>query len=119
MARILFLFLMQAVTESIEKEWRKENRALPSLRHKRIDKDLIQGQLVGQKDCDKTLGEIVEILCLLFVDDGVFTFNSREELAKYTPFLYRAFSRFGLIMHVGTEDSKSKSEALCIPARHG
>jgi len=47
-----------------------------------------------------------------YADDTAFTFESREDCAKTTPVIFKHFARWGLEVHVGTDDATSKSEIL-------
>jgi hypothetical protein len=63
MAPVLFLFLMQALSEKLEKEWKKNNITISEFRH--FPKPG-KGPLLGQKQEAK--GKTFELFCLLCVD---------------------------------------------------
>ena len=50
-----------------------------------------------------------------YVDDSFFVFQTRQELQQAIIDLDKHFARFGLIMHLGSENTKSKSEAMFFP----
>ena len=62
----------------------------------------------------KTKGTIFELFLSLYVDDGSFMFESKADLKKGTAILYHHMKRFGLLMHLGRDGGKSKTEALYI-----
>ena len=69
-----------------------------------------------------TKGAIFELLLSLFVDDTALVTNTCNELQLAAEELHKLFSCFGLLMHVSEkktdgEWTKSKNEALYIPAR--
>jgi len=49
---------------------------------------------------------------LLYVDDGAFAYSSKQELENGTQQLHDHLVKFGLQMHVGSENPKSKTEAM-------
>jgi hypothetical protein len=114
MAPILFLFVMQAFSETLEDKWEKEwGLTKPTYHFHRSKKAREHGRLLAQ-DC-KAKGTFFEILYLLYVDDGTFLFDSREALEKgANRRIYQHFARLGLKMHIGHEGGKSKTEAMYI-----
>ena len=48
----------------------------------------------------------------LFADDCALYFSSRADLVTSTSYLYSHLSKFGLMMHVGSGDVLSKTEAM-------
>ncbi|EJK61155.1 hypothetical protein THAOC_18404 [Thalassiosira oceanica] len=60
-----------------------------------------------------------EVRKCLFVDDGAFPFNSREQLALGCEVIYDHFARFGLEMHIGRtvngKETASKTECVFFP----
>ena len=53
---------------------------------------------------------------LLFVDDGAFTCENRDDIEQATQIIHDHFPQFSLQMHVGTTNSKSKTGAMYFPA---
>jgi hypothetical protein len=108
MAPVLFLFLMQAMAEALEKEWGDID--MPQFRHfeKRNS-----GRLLGQDW--KAKGKLFELCYLLHVDDGAFIFTNRRDMIKASRIIHQTMARFGLIMHVGRDGKPSKTEAMCHP----
>jgi hypothetical protein len=51
----------------------------------------------------------------LYIDNGSFIFESKEDMTKGVSILYQQMKRFGLLMHIGKDGSKSKTEALYTP----
>ena len=52
---------------------------------------------------------------ILYADDQAFIFTSRLDLIRESDIIYRLLVRFGLMMHVGKNGGKSKTEAKLIP----
>jgi len=52
---------------------------------------------------------------LLYINDGVFLTESREEAEATAQKIYTHFACFGLQMHVGSPNKKSKMEAVYFP----
>ena len=73
-----------------------------------------KGRLLGQNT--KAQGSPFNCNSSLYVDDSFFCFQTRQELHQATIELNAHFAHFGLIMHVGSNASKSKSEAMFFPA---
>ena len=49
----------------------------------------------------------------LYADDGAFLFTYRKDLERGTNILVKLFRRFGMQMHFGSGDKKSKTEFTC------
>jgi hypothetical protein len=62
-----------------------------------------------------TKGTVFNLFLSLYVDDGSFIFETKEDMQKGASILYHHMKRFGLLMHIGKDGSKSKMEALYIP----
>ena len=98
----LFIFFMAAVL----KTWRSHSSyKLCTVRCK------ADFRLTGRKPATKGDMEIA-VSDSEYADDTAFTFDSREECAKMTPLIIKHFARWGLEVHVGTEEKESKSEIL-------
>jgi hypothetical protein len=52
---------------------------------------------------------------VFFVDDSIFITDSHAELETLTPILIQHFQRLGMQMHVGGNNTKSKTEAMYFP----
>ena len=52
------------------------------------------------------------MFCILYVDDGVFAFESRKQIEIGSIIVQRQFSKFGFQMHVGSNAKASKTEAV-------
>jgi hypothetical protein len=53
---------------------------------------------------------------VFFVDDSIFITGSHEELELLAPLLIQHFKHLGMQMHVGSNNVKSKTEAIFFPA---
>jgi hypothetical protein len=56
-----------------------------------------------------------EIFQCLYVNDGAFSFDTRETLSLGMTLVYRNFARFGLKMHIGRNGDESKTECFFFP----
>jgi hypothetical protein len=109
MAPVLFIFTMLAFTDILEKNWTTKWNLKPvNFNHFARCK----GRLLSQST--KSMGELFELIFLLYVDDGTFVFDSRDELERGAQAIYDTFKSLGLTMHIGTQGNKSKSEAMYI-----
>ena len=52
---------------------------------------------------------------MLYIDDGAFIFNTREEATRGVALIKEVFARFGLEMHVGEGEKMSKTEMMYVP----
>ena len=57
-------------------------------------------------------GTMLALFCVLYVDDGVFTFRDCDQLKRGLTLIYHHFTRFGLEMHVGKGKIASKTECV-------
>jgi len=64
----------------------------------------------------KSKGTMFSINNILYINDGVFLFATRDHLIRATQQLSKHFARFGLQMHVRNNETKSKMEAMLFPA---
>ena len=91
MAPVLFLFLMNAFAESLEAIWESKGLEKVGVVHA-SDEDFENGignirrHKKGQFQSSK-LEELTVFLCL-YVEDGAFPFNSREQLALGCEVIY-------------------------------
>ena len=53
----------------------------------------------------------------LFADDSGLLFVSRGNLIEGTKVIYKHLAKFGLLMHIGRGNTKSKTEAMYVPSR--
>jgi hypothetical protein len=53
---------------------------------------------------------------LIFVDDSTFFFESLEGMDNGSQTIHYHYAGFGLVMHIGRGDKKSKTEAMHVPA---
>ena len=67
------------------------------------------GKLTGHKKKSFELGTLLALSCVLYVDDGVFTSEDRDQLTRGLNLIYQHFTRFGLEMHVGKVKKASKN----------
>ena len=102
MAPVLFLFLMMAFAETLEDEWtalvlikaqfeRKDNSPRSTV------------QLVSHQPSTLSFGMLFDLFWMLYIDDGEFVIESRNNIDKRITLLFYHFARFVLRMHIGTE----------------
>ena len=92
MAPVLFLFIMQAFAETLEANWTKWGLQSPEYNY--MNKGKLQGRLFNQST--KATGTTFNLFYLLFVDDGAFIFNYKQQLIKVSELIYDHFKKFGL-----------------------
>ena len=103
-----FLFIMQAVMETLDKDLPANNNK-PEFCYFPNDK----GCLTGQRT--KSAGTSFNICGLLFINDGAFLFQCQDKMEKATQIIHDHFKKFGLQMHIRSKETKSKTEAVSSP----
>ena len=79
MAPVIFLFVIMAFAKTLEKEWIKADLNMVNLRqHTHSPRDV--GKLTGHKKKSFEKVTILTLFCVLYVDDGAFTFEYRDQL---------------------------------------
>ena len=113
MSSVLFLFVIQAFLDTLQLKTQPSQFAyFPE--NKNNNSKSQKGRLLSQNTTAK--GSPFFFNSSFYVDDSFFLFNSRSELHQAIIELDKHFSRFGLIMHLGSNTVKSKSEAMFFPA---
>ena len=59
--------------------------------------------------------EAFNLIQILYIDDGAFVFQSRQELTRGLELIREAFKNFGLEMHIGRGEIESKTECVYFP----
>ena len=114
MAPVLFLFMVMAFADTLEKEWVKSGLQMATLRqHTHSTQDV--GRLTGQKKKYFEQGTPLTLFCVLYVDDGAFPFKNCEQLTCGLSLIYLHFTRFGLEMHVVRGKKVPKTECIFFP----
>jgi hypothetical protein len=62
-----------------------------------------------------TKGTTFKINHIMYVDDGMFVFDTKSDMIKGTEILRKRMPCFGLMMHIGRDGKKSKTEAVYFP----
>jgi hypothetical protein len=114
MAPVLFLFLMQAFAETLEDSWEEADIEVPTYNY-HPNRERPIGRLVNQRT--KSKGTLLLLNNLLYVDDGAFIFTNKTDMIKAAEIIFDHFARFGLIMHIGKNGKKSKTEAMYFPPK--
>ena len=101
MALLLFLFLMQAMSESLKMKQNKDNTIskLEFRHHKQVNK--ARGRLQLQPQPAKTKGEAFDLMQALFVENQALLAASLNDLCTAAAEVKEHLMQFGLIMHVG------------------
>ena len=73
------------------------------------------GKLTGHKKKNFEQGTIIVLFCVLYVDDGAFTFEDSDQLTRGLNLIYQHFTRFGLNIHTGKGKKASKTECVFFP----
>ncbi|XP_066913064.1 uncharacterized protein [Clytia hemisphaerica] len=103
---LLFIFYLAAVMIS----WRTTHPREVCIFHTKFD-DILTGRRPSTKKCEQFSLPDSE-----YADDTGVLFTSRSSVETYRPPLVKHFLRFGLEIHVGTEEKSSKSEMLFVSA---
>jgi hypothetical protein len=105
MAPVLFIEHLQVMAETLEDKWEAADITLSLHRHP-------QGcmpRLVWD-----TKGKTFKINHILY-NDGKFVFDTKSDMIKGAEILRKHMTHFGLIMHIGRDEKKSKTEAVYFP----
>ena len=103
---LLFIFYLAAVMIS----WRTTHTREVCIFHTKFD-DILTGRRPSTKKCEQFSLPDSE-----YADDTGVLFTSRSSVETHLPPLVNHFLRFGLEIHVGTEEKSSKSEILFVAA---
>jgi len=74
-----------------------------------------EGQLTGHTKERIRRGINLLITQILYIDDGAFFFESREDAELGLEMIDKVFKKFGLEMHIGRGDQLSKTEIMYVP----
>ena len=114
--------MVSAFAEALENEW--EANGMCQAKFVRLAQDSPNdrvGQILRHK-LDRTglnKGIIFKILQILYLDDGAFVFESRNDLIKGVNVINSLFKRIGMEMHVGKNGKDLKTECIWFPAPGG
>ena len=73
------------------------------------------GRLSGHNKNNSAQGTFLALFCVLYVDDGVFPFENRNQLTRGLSLILYHFTGFALEMHIGKGDKASKTECVFFP----
>jgi hypothetical protein len=109
----LFLFVMQAYLESLEKAMPAESK-LKFRTNTRMERRS-GGKYPGTDWTNK--GDFAfSLWASLYAGDATYLLDSRATLLAATNAIHHHLRFFGLLMHVGSAGKKSKTEAMYCPA---
>jgi hypothetical protein len=103
MGPVLFLFLMSAVAETLELEWKKAGIEVLTVAHS-PDDEINSGCVRGHTPRMYTSRKLTvyEIFQLLYVNDGAFPFPTCTTLVDgLMALIHSHLARFGLEVHIG------------------
>ena len=114
-APVLFLFIMMVFAETIEKEWvRNDLKMIKFKQHSNSPQS--SGRTTSHPAKTFSLGTLFQIFCMLYVDDGEFSFETRKDMETGYNLVFKHFNRFGLQMKIGSMSKPSKTEGVFSPA---
>ena len=70
------------------------------------------GKLRGHKKKSFGQGTLLALFCVLYVDNGAFTFEDHNQLTQGLTLISHHFTRFGLEVHLGKGKKSSKTECI-------
>ena len=73
------------------------------------------GKLTGHKKKSFEQVTLLALFCVLYVENGAFTFEDRNQCKQCLALIYHHFTGFGLKMHVGKGNKASKTECVFFP----
>ena len=114
MTPVMFLFMVIVTAETYETEWIKSDLKMVNLKqqtHSPCDVD----KLTGHNKNNFEQCTLLALFCVLYVDDGAFTFEDRDQLTRGLNLVYQHFTRFGLKMHIGKGNETFKIECVSFP----
>ena len=106
--------MVMAFAETLEAEWIQAYLKMINLRqHMHSPHDV--GKLTGHKKNNLEQGTLLALFCVMYVDEGAFTFEDQYQLTRGLNLIYQHFARFGLEMHIGKGKKASKTECVFFP----
>ena len=115
---VIFLLLMTAFAEILEAKWTIAKIDKIQFNHCNLDTNsLSTGRLTGHntKRTNRTSSCATAVTHMLYLDDGSFPFNTREDMIAGCEIINDTFNELGLEMHTGKGDKKSKTELIFFP----
>ena len=115
MSLVLFLFLIMTFAEKLEDKW--ADLEISKAQISRKDNSQISTvQLVSHQTVTFTYGMLLDLFCILYVDDGSSVFGSRTEIKIGITLLSDHFTCFGPKMHISTGKNPFKKLMHILPA---
>ena len=74
-----------------------------------------RGSLTGHAPKTFSEGTLLDIFNVLYVDNGTFPFEDRDQLTKRVQLIYDQFKKIGLEVHIGRGAKPSKTECVFFP----
>ena len=114
MAPVLFLFMVMAFAETLEKDWTKSGLSMIKLQQ-RSHSPQDTGKLTRHKVKTFSQGNLLTLFCVVYVDDGAFPVENRLQLELGLSLIHNHFIKFGLEMQIGRGNKASKTECIFFP----
>ena len=113
-ALILFLFIMIAFAETIEKYWvRNDLKMIKFNGHSNSPQS--SGRITSHPAKIFSHGTLFKIFFMLYVDDGAFAFETRKNMEIGSNLVFQHFNLFVLQMYIGSKSKLSKTECVFFP----
>ena len=113
-APVLFLFIIIAFAETLEKEWVKHDLHMIQFK-RRSNSHHSAGRITSHLAKTFSHGTFFEIFCMFYVNDGAFAFATWWEFEIGAYLVFTHFARFGLQMHIRSSSKPSKTECVFFP----
>ena len=114
MVPVLFLFMVMAFAETLEKEWTKAGLNIITLQQRsHLPQDI--GKLTGHQVKTFSQENVLTLFCVLYVDGGAFPFEDCLQLELGLSLIQNHFVKFGLEMHIGRGNKASKTKCIFFP----
>ena len=116
LAPLLFVLVFQAAMETLELTEERAKISSPTYRYfPDTKKGEPRGRMTGHNV--KSKGTEISHWLSLYADDSAFILPSRDDAKRTANLVKTHLQRFGLQMHTGTDQKKSKTEVLHVPAK--
>ena len=110
MAPVIFIFLMMAFSKTLEDEW--TDLGLRKAQFVRKDNSpRSTRQLVSHRPGTFSSWVIFDLLCMIYLYDGIFVFESSNDIEKRINLLSNHFARLRLEMHIRTQKKPQRLNA--------
>ena len=114
MAPDIFLFVVMAFSETLDKEWTRAGLNMIMLQQcSHLPQDI--GKLTGHKVKTFSQGNLLTLFYVLYLDDSALPFEYRIQIELGLSLIHNHFVKFGLEIHIGRGSKASKTECIFFP----